>query len=163
MEYFLWATFQIFSSFNTVTQVANFPQLTQHKLLLLWRHVCIVESGKLCHTTVWAPPACHSCLFYITCLQYVCTWLKQHLHRPRCLQKLQNEKKNKNNGQEGDQNVIYVLLFFASQIFYFTKFENGRIFAHVIMNLFYLDAISVSVFHSRPPKFKPAKKFATFY
>jgi len=48
--------------------------------------------------------------FSITCLKYVCTWLNQHLHRrPRCLQKLQNEKKNKNNGQEGEENVTYVL------------------------------------------------------
>jgi hypothetical protein len=75
---------------------------------------------------------------------------------------MRSSGKNKNNELEGEENVIYVLLF-ASQISYITKFENGRIFAHVTMILFYFDAISVSVFHSQPPKLRPPKKFATFY
>jgi hypothetical protein len=136
---------------------------TKHKLLLPWRHVCVVESGKLqYHTSVLFMP-----FLYTVRNAYerdsISVWTGDRgFFRGSRTKRTRSSRKKKNNGQDGEENVIYVF-FFASQVFCLTKSEDGRISAHVIMILFYTDAISVSLFHSEPPTLEPAKKFATFY
>jgi len=92
----MWAIFPIFSSLNTLRQVANFPQLRNTNYCCPGVVFVLLKVGNY---NVTQPFELHQRVIHavcIHCLKYLCTWLIQRTDsRPRRLQRLQNETTRK--------------------------------------------------------------------